>query len=280
MVKTFAKILLVNDRGQILFLRRSDTDENRPGGWDFPGGKVEAGEDTFDGVIRETTEEAGVQVHDPRLVFGAERIGPYGVGCWLLYLAYVPDDTPIVLSEEHTAYEWWTPEEALTNSNYAMHQELIHFIIENHVLDKRVQKHVTCRIVLVNDAGEMLIMRRSPTDPSNPGTWDLPGGRAEPDERLVETALRETKEECGIDAPRPELVYATSNPRRDGTGTWVFFLSRVAAGLPVRLSNEHDAYKWIPVADLPQYTEYAVLTRMHAFATTHQLYAMQGDDGD
>jgi|GEM_PF-196395 len=274
MVRTFAKVLLVNGRGEILFLRRSDTDENRPGGWDFPGGNAEPGEDAYETVIRETQEEAGLQLHDPQLIFAATRTGGYGVGCWLLFLAYVPDDVTITLSPEHSSFEWFTPEAALAASGYVPHQELLQFVIDNRVLDAATPKTVTCRALVVNEAGELLLLRRSPTDPLHAGTWDLPGGRAEPDERLAETLARETLEECGLKIDTPALVFATSNPRLagGGTGTWLFYQTYVPKDTPIHLSFEHDRYQWVPVADFPQYTDYDVLLRMHTFAMAYRLY--------
>lgn len=53
----------------------------------------------------------------------------------------------------------------------------------------------------------VLLMRRSqrPNDPWS-GHWAFPGGRREPhDADLIETALRELSEECGVDLSRYQL---------------------------------------------------------------------------
>jgi 8-oxo-dGTP pyrophosphatase MutT (NUDIX family) len=272
MVKTFAKILLVNDRGELLILRRSDHDDHRPRGHDFPGGTVEAGEDPLGGVIRETQEETGIAIADPQLIFAAPRIGAYGTGTWLIYTARVPNDTPVQLSDEHTSYEWLTPEAALATCGYSNHEELLRFITEYKVLGSATPAGVTCRSLLVNPAGELLMLRRSSTDPFHAGAWDLPGGRVEPGERLADAAVRELAEETGIAGAKLTLVYGTSNSRREGTGSWLFYQANVPANTAIMLSDEHDEYQWIPESDLPKYTDYDVLLRMHAFVTTYRLY--------
>lgn len=275
MVKTFAKILLVNERGELLYVRRSASDDHRPGGPDFPGGTVEVGEDPIDGVIRETREETGIAVTDPQLIYAAPRVGAYGTGTWLIYMARVPGNVPVQLSDEHVSYEWLTPEAALAVCGYANHEELFRFIMQHKVLDPATPTGITCRTLLMNPAGELLLLRRSATDPFHPGTWDLPGGRLEPGESYVQAALRETHEECGLTLPPAslQLVYGTSNPRLQGTGTWLFYRAAAPAEAAIALSGEHDTYTWISPAALPQHTNYDVLLRMHEFVMDHDLYS-------
>lgn len=50
--------------GKFLLVKRSDKEDNLPGKWLFPGGKVENGEDALQGLLREVKEETGLEVHD------------------------------------------------------------------------------------------------------------------------------------------------------------------------------------------------------------------------
>lgn len=130
----------------------------------------------------------------------------------------------------------------------------------------------TARVLLVNPAGELLIVRRSATDPRHAGEWDIPGGRLEPNENVMIAGIRETEEEVGVTPKNPQLVFAMSKTRVGGTGTWIFFLERLEGGNPeITLGNEHDDYKWAPFADLPNYTEAPVLLEMQKFLTTHHI---------
>jgi len=52
--------------------------------------------------------------------------------------------------------------------------------------------------VLRNEKSEILLLRRSENSHSNPGKWDLPGGKLNRREPLEEAAVREVWEETGI----------------------------------------------------------------------------------
>jgi 8-oxo-dGTP diphosphatase len=53
--------LIVGDDGRVLITRRRD-DQPLGGQWEFPGGKLEAGETPTAGLARELREELGVEV--------------------------------------------------------------------------------------------------------------------------------------------------------------------------------------------------------------------------
>jgi ADP-ribose pyrophosphatase YjhB (NUDIX family) len=62
--------------------------------------------------------------------------------------------------------------------------------------------------VVADDRGAILLIRRSDND-----LWTIPGGAMEPGESIAETAVRETKEETGLDIELDRLVGIYSNPR-------------------------------------------------------------------
>jgi 8-oxo-dGTP pyrophosphatase MutT (NUDIX family) len=66
-----AKTIVYTKGGQVLLLTRSQTDVIRPGGFDIPGGSIEANETLKDGALREISEEAGLMVepHDMQLLW-------------------------------------------------------------------------------------------------------------------------------------------------------------------------------------------------------------------
>lgn len=53
---------LFDSTGRVLIAQRPDG-KHMAGGWEFPGGKLEAGEARFAGLQRELREELGVEAH-------------------------------------------------------------------------------------------------------------------------------------------------------------------------------------------------------------------------
>ncbi|HUC89567.1 MAG TPA: NUDIX domain-containing protein [Patescibacteria group bacterium] len=134
---------------------------------------------------------------------------------------------------------------------------------------------VTGRMLLFNHKGELLILRRSATDPFYGGMWDLPGGRMEDGEDIRQAAVRETIEEAGIQPLEPRTVFATSRIKPKGGCTWVFFVAQSPEAAEVKLSIEHDQYRWIKIEDFAQYTKYDVLLEMLDYVTSNSLIAFK-----
>ncbi|HUC87671.1 MAG TPA: NUDIX domain-containing protein [Candidatus Binatia bacterium] len=110
----YAKAILLGEPGQLLLLRRSQTDPKRPGEWDFAGGKVEEGEEITQGVVREIFEEAGLKLNTSavRLVYAATVDYEETSVTRLLFVGQAPA-SEIKLSYEHDKYQWVDYKKAL-----------------------------------------------------------------------------------------------------------------------------------------------------------------------
>ncbi len=137
-----SKVLVVNEKGEVLALRRSQTDERRPGQWDFPGGWVDAGEDTHTAAIREAKEEAGLDLVNPELVFAFSQMttpsktlgSRHGSGTWLLFVEHIAGDPKITISDEHDDYAWKKPQDLLKEITYDRQQKMLEYVIKNDLL--------------------------------------------------------------------------------------------------------------------------------------------------
>jgi dihydroneopterin triphosphate diphosphatase len=108
--------------------------------------------------------------------------------------------------------------------------------------------------VTAGGALELLLLRRS-AGRILPGLWQGVSGSLEPGERVVEGALRELREETGIDAAAVEAFYDLDQvnqfhePTVDGILSAAVFAVRIRPGVEATLSHEHDLARWLSPDD-------------------------------
>jgi 8-oxo-dGTP pyrophosphatase MutT (NUDIX family) len=106
--------------------------------------------------------------------------------------------------------------------------------------------------VVVNEAGELLLQRRSDN-----GFWALPGGAVELGESAGQAIVREVKEETGVDVEPTGIVGIYSDPNHiiefsDGEVRQQFsvcFVARPVGGVPAP-SDESTAVRFVAPAEL------------------------------
>jgi 8-oxo-dGTP pyrophosphatase MutT (NUDIX family) len=109
----------------------------------------------------------------------------------------------------------------------------------------------------VSHNGKVLVIRESGAyaDGSNPGKYDIVGGRLEPGENYLESLLREIREETGLEVAvgKPFFVneFRPTVRGEDWQIIGIFFECSSSSDV-VKLSPDHDAYKWIDPADFAQ----------------------------
>ena len=102
------------------------------------------------------------------------------------------------------------------------------------------------KLVVVNDEGKVLTMRRSKDAPRRPWTWDFPGGIVEDGEQPIDAVLREAAEESGLTFTAEDVmpIQTVIHPRGDEQAAIVFYLAH-HRGDEITLSHEHDSYEWV-----------------------------------
>jgi 8-oxo-dGTP pyrophosphatase MutT (NUDIX family) len=115
-------------------------------------------------------------------------------------------------------------------------------------------RHSAVLLVLADgpDGAEVLLTRRSMQLRSHKGEMSFPGGRCDPGETPVQTALREAHEEIGLDPTRPQVVGELEHL---STIVSKSYIVPVVATLDDRLdlsprTMEADRVMWTPISDL------------------------------
>ena len=130
-MKKVSKAVIINTQEQYLLLQRN----NHPvfgDDPDLPGGTGEPGESTAITMLREVYEETGLTIAEgqPQTLYagtGYSQIGTYQA----LYLLRLDSAPNIVLSDEHSMYEWLDKDaflrKALQSKDPYMH--MVHDVI-------------------------------------------------------------------------------------------------------------------------------------------------------
>jgi 8-oxo-dGTP pyrophosphatase MutT (NUDIX family) len=109
---------------------------------------------------------------------------------------------------------------------------------------------VTVARALIESEGRVLLVRRAAWD-TLPGRWELPGGKVDRGEPVLEALAREVGEETGLmlASSRRLSTREMLSPRGRTVREYVFAATAVGT---VTLSREHDASAWVESpAELP-----------------------------
>lgn len=103
--------------------------------------------------------------------------------------------------------------------------------------------------VIIEWADGSIVLTRRKTEPFR-HYWGLPGGKMEGSETIEETAIRESKEETGLDITLERVIGVYSRPGRDPRGRFVSvtFLAHPVSGM---LIADSDAEDLTLIRDLP-----------------------------
>jgi 8-oxo-dGTP diphosphatase len=107
--------------------------------------------------------------------------------------------------------------------------------------------------VMVEKDGKVLMGRRK--CPPGEGTWALPGGHVEFGEKLADAAIRETKEETGLDISGIEIISLSDDISYGRHFVSITFRAAAAKGQPIlKVNKEFSEMGWFDLKNPPEPT--------------------------
>lgn len=108
---------------------------------------------------------------------------------------------------------------------------------------------LTMKAVIVDGEGRTLLIRRSKANKNFTGKWEWPGGKVDPGEDFAVAAIREAKEETGLDVELTAVVGVAQFEMPKAFVAMLCMEARIIGGT-LTLSDEHDAFQWVPLSKL------------------------------
>lgn len=106
---------------------------------------------------------------------------------------------------------------------------------------------IAVKAFIVDNEGQLLIVKRADDDPHRPGMWEIPGGRLNPGEDPSLGLRREVKEETNLLVEVLDPLAVSHFAREDKQiVTLITFVCKPISG-KVKISEEHSDYKWVDV---------------------------------
>jgi 8-oxo-dGTP diphosphatase len=99
--------------------------------------------------------------------------------------------------------------------------------------------------IIVNQAGELLLLRRSPATMRWPGKWGIAGGGVEAGETPEQSLVRELQEELGSDIRLRNLRGPERLVAIGGYGGFIHLWHQLWLGGSIILSAEHTEFTWV-----------------------------------
>ena len=263
------RAIVTNNNGEVLLLKRNKNRQYNSLQWELPGGKIRQEEEISYALERILQEENSLVVKNVgkryyifnRHVTEPGKYQGYNYFEVALSADYVSGKVSIS-KEDHEGFTWVKPEEALTlDLSLESKKSIIKYM--DAVMSESTEKGIETKVVVVsraliqNDDGKYLFLKRSKNESYN-DLWEIPGGKLDSFESLQEHLSREVLEETGllINITTPSH-YVHSFIPKDGRYKGVTFLNLISSATikagKIRLSPEHDEYKWVSEDEIFDY---------------------------
>ncbi len=108
------------------------------------------------------------------------------------------------------------------------------------------------RALISDDNGKILIIKRSTDSKTNPGKWELPGGKVDQGESFDQALLREVYEETNLKISLDHVVGASEQNLHVIRAVHIIMSGKIMDG-ELTISGEHEGYAWVFFEDLIDY---------------------------
>jgi 8-oxo-dGTP diphosphatase len=108
------------------------------------------------------------------------------------------------------------------------------------------------RVLLTDHDGKILILKRSTDSKTNPGKWELPGGKVNQDESFDHALIREVYEETNLKITLEHVVGASEQNLHIIRAVHIIMSGKIIEG-ELNLSSEHEGYAWVRMETLSDY---------------------------
>lgn len=119
---------------------------------------------------------------------------------------------------------------------------------------------------IVNDRNEFLMLLRSKDSKVEPGTWMIPGGKVDFNEKMEDTVKREIMEEIGVELEVVEPIKTNDHIIPGQHWVTTTFLCKIKGGEPViKEPHKHDDIKWFKMDEMPGNLSVASANSLNAY---------------
>ncbi|MFB6292377.1 MAG: NUDIX hydrolase [Candidatus Nanohaloarchaea archaeon] len=100
---------------------------------------------------------------------------------------------------------------------------------------------------VIIEEGEILLVHRE-----DEGWWDLPGGKVEEDESPTEAAVREAREEIGVEVELEKPFFSGEFQHSGELFLWHGYLARLEEGVPEAHGEKFSDVEWFSGEELDE----------------------------
>jgi 8-oxo-dGTP diphosphatase len=260
--------IVLNEFGEVLLVKRNKKDRYNPGKWELPGGKYAGLKNLEEAVEIHVERETSLIVEAEPGTYYCHSRGYISEGTYkgrtFLEITLLTKSIAgkVEITKDHTEFIWCSPEEVFSydlslESKKAITQYLRDIAYPKEVANAhKVPILITAKALVSDERGRVLLLKRASND-AQPLKWEMPGGKIDKLETLNESLKREVLEETGllieIVKPSAHIQSKVANVRKYKGYTYVVIVSTaIVRGGKIRLSDEHEDYKWVYKKNIPE----------------------------